>query len=168
MAALFVGRFQPFHLGHLDAIRQILKKEERVIIVIGSAEDDFVPENPFTARERFMMTEAALQEDNISREKYAIIPVRDIKNYSLWVKHLESLTPPFERVYTGSNIVRALFKNAGYEVRTQKINFNISATKVRKALLEKKGWKAMIPRSVAKLLVQWKAEKRLEEAVRRN
>lgn len=163
MAVLFVGRFQPFHLGHLDALRQILKKEEQVIIVIGSAEDDFVPENPFTASERFMMIDAALREDGVSREKYVIIPLRDIKNYSLWVKHLESLTPPFSKVYTGSSVVRILFRKAGYEVRTQKINLEISATRVRKALLEKKGWKSMVPKSVAKLLVQWKAEKRLEE-----
>ena len=35
---LYVGRFQPFHLGHLEAIKHILKKVDTVIIAIGSAQ----------------------------------------------------------------------------------------------------------------------------------
>lgn len=163
MTALFVGRFQPFHNGHLDALLQIFKKEDRVIIVIGSAEDDFVPENPFTTRERYEMIDAALREVKIPRERYAIVPVRNIHHYSLWVRHLEALTPPFTRVYTGSRIVQTLFEKEGYVVRNQKINLPISGTKVRKTLLEKKDWKSLVPKSVAKLLIQWKAEKRLRE-----
>ena len=36
MTALFIGRFQPFHKGHLAAIKWILKKEGKIFIVIGS------------------------------------------------------------------------------------------------------------------------------------
>ena len=59
--ALFVGRFQPFHNGHLDAIQYILSTEDRVVLVIGSAEENNVPANPFTAGERFQMIEADIQ-----------------------------------------------------------------------------------------------------------
>jgi len=34
--ALFIGKFQPFHKGHLFALRQVLKKFDKVIIGIGS------------------------------------------------------------------------------------------------------------------------------------
>ncbi len=35
---LYVGRFQPFHLGHLDAIKYALKEVDELVIVIGSAQ----------------------------------------------------------------------------------------------------------------------------------
>ena len=36
---LFVGRFQPFHLGHLDMVKYALTEVDELIIVIGSAQD---------------------------------------------------------------------------------------------------------------------------------
>lgn len=162
--ALFIGRFQPFHLGHLDAIRQILKKHRRILIGIGSAEESFTRENPFTARERFQMIEAALKEAGVSKERYDIIPLRDIKQNRKWVKHIESLTPPFYCVYTGSALVKKLFKKAGYGVQTQKFNLKISATEVRKAMLRKHPWQSFVPRAVAKLLTIWRAEARIQNS----
>ena len=111
MRALYVGRFQPFHLGHLDAIKSILKEVDRVLIMIGSAEYNYLPENPFTAGERFEMIEAALTEAGISQKKFVIIPVRNIENYDLWVRHLAIYLPKFDVVYTGSTIVKKLFEN---------------------------------------------------------
>ncbi|TMI56005.1 nicotinamide-nucleotide adenylyltransferase, partial [Candidatus Bathyarchaeota archaeon] len=36
---LYVGRFQPFHLGHLEAVRHILSKVDELVVVVGSAHD---------------------------------------------------------------------------------------------------------------------------------
>ena len=47
--ALFVGRFQPFHYGHLHAVRTILEEAEELVIVVGSAQMSHEPDNPFTA-----------------------------------------------------------------------------------------------------------------------
>jgi len=33
---LFVGRFQPFHKGHLRAVKDILGKVDELVIVVGS------------------------------------------------------------------------------------------------------------------------------------
>ncbi|RLF01945.1 MAG: nicotinamide-nucleotide adenylyltransferase, partial [Thermoprotei archaeon] len=52
---LFVGRFQPFHLGHLKALRWILEREDEVIICIGSAQYSHSLRNPFTVGERVEM-----------------------------------------------------------------------------------------------------------------
>ncbi|HDM88409.1 MAG TPA: nicotinamide-nucleotide adenylyltransferase, partial [Candidatus Bathyarchaeota archaeon] len=35
---LFIGRFQPPHLGHLHAIKQALEECDELIIVIGSSQ----------------------------------------------------------------------------------------------------------------------------------
>jgi bifunctional NMN adenylyltransferase/nudix hydrolase len=50
--AVFVGRFQPFHLGHLEVIRQGLRIAENVIVIVGSANAAPSPKNPFTFEQR--------------------------------------------------------------------------------------------------------------------
>lgn len=45
--ALFVGRFQPFHLGHLKVIKDILKKNDFIVIAIGSSDEKNTDKNPF-------------------------------------------------------------------------------------------------------------------------
>ena len=46
-----MGRFQPFHLGHLELVKQILDQCDEVIIAITSAQFNYL-ERPFTAGER--------------------------------------------------------------------------------------------------------------------
>ncbi|MEM2915309.1 MAG: adenylyltransferase/cytidyltransferase family protein, partial [Candidatus Bathyarchaeia archaeon] len=58
--ALYVGRFQPFHLGHLEAVKYMLRNSKEVIIVIGSAQESHTLTNPFTAGERVYMIRLAL------------------------------------------------------------------------------------------------------------
>ena len=51
-AALFIGRFQPFHKGHLSAVKWIAARSSKVIIAIGSAEKENEPKNTFSEKER--------------------------------------------------------------------------------------------------------------------
>ncbi|RLG60344.1 nicotinamide-nucleotide adenylyltransferase, partial [Candidatus Geothermarchaeota archaeon] len=80
-----IGRFQPFHLGHLHAIKYCLRSVSDLVIILGSALTSHTLKNPFTARERIQMISLALSEAGISRERYIIIPVPDIGKHSLWV-----------------------------------------------------------------------------------
>lgn len=155
MSGMYLGRFQPFHLGHLDALKQVLKHEKHVIIVIGSAEDHGTSENPFTGSERYTMIDASLEEAGISRERYAIIPVRDIHNDDKWVEHVERLTPPFETVYTGSGTTKRLFKKNGkHTVHSVEKRLSISATLVREKMQKGTTWKKLVPPAVAKIITQ--------------
>jgi nicotinamide-nucleotide adenylyltransferase len=110
MNALFIGRFQPFHNGHLEVIKKAIKENDRLFIGIGSSEANFRAPNPFTCSERFQMIEAALESAKIPREKYEIVTVRNIDNFALWVQHIALYIPPFDKVYTGSDTVKYLFK----------------------------------------------------------
>lgn len=151
--ALYIGRFQPFHNGHADALAQIFADGvERVIIGIGSAEDNFLPENPYTAGERFEMIEEALTELNIPREKYIIIPIRNINHYALWPHHVRQLCPPFQRVYSGSLLVEEIWKNADIQdVSFGKLalRLEVSATRVREKLKKGEDISSLVPKSVA-------------------
>lgn len=133
--ALYIGRFQPFHLGHLDAIKQILAHEKKVIIAIGSAEDYGTPKNPFTTSERYALIEEGLKKAKITKSKYCIIPIRDINNEPEWVEHVKRLAPEFGNVWTGSPIVKKLFTaNGKHKVFTLKKRIKISGTIIRKKM----------------------------------
>lgn len=163
LPGLFVGRFQPFHLGHLDAVKQAFEKEKYLLIVIGSAEDDFTLTEPFTAGERYQMIEASLLS-LMTRNHFAIVPIRNIHHYGLWVSHVESLLPPFGTVYTGSPLVRRLFlESQKYKVATIKKRLPITATDIRKRMIEGKKWGHLVPKPCIELLKQWRAILRLQE-----
>ena len=167
--ALFVGRFQPFHLGHMWMIEKALKQAKELIIAVGSAEDNHQKENPFTASERAEMILEALLEKGISRDRFFLMPVRNINNYDLWVKHLENLLPMFEAIFTGSGVVQNLFST--YSCKYQVVFFSetdkeldISATSIREAILagDIKRWEKMVPPAVSSFLRRIDAERRLK------
>lgn len=164
--ALLIGRFQPFHLGHLDALTQALSENDRVLIGIGSSEDNYTDDNPFTAGERFEMIEKTMQAHGISPEKYAIIPIRNIENYSLWASHVKLLCPAFQCVYTGSHIVKELFEKhaSDIEVRDIEMKHKICATEIREKILSSDdSWIESVPKEVADYLKTLKAGDRLRD-----
>ena len=76
------GRFQPFHKGHLYAVKEILKEQNEMIIGVvdlnlqGTKLEANPPEkNPFTWWERHRMIKNTLVDENIDLSKVNIIPV---------------------------------------------------------------------------------------------
>jgi len=163
--ALFVGRFQPFHLGHLAAIKTVLKRAEELVIVVGSAEYSHSDKNPFTAGERVEMIRAALKEAGIESGKCIIIPVRDVHIHATWAPFVVSQVPRFDIVFTNEPLTSRLFKEQGY--RVERIPFfdrtKYSATEIRKRILSGKNWKSLVPKSVAELLVKFGGIERIKE-----
>jgi cytidyltransferase-like protein len=54
---ILLGRFQPFHLGHLLLMKSILKENDRLVVCIGSAQKA----EPFTVKERHELIENQLK-----------------------------------------------------------------------------------------------------------
>ncbi|NYZ79420.1 adenylyltransferase/cytidyltransferase family protein, partial [Candidatus Micrarchaeota archaeon] len=61
MRGLFIGRFQPFHNGHLKGIEWALKRCDELIIAVGSTQRSFDRMDLFTAGERIEMIRRALK-----------------------------------------------------------------------------------------------------------
>jgi len=162
---LFVGRFQPPHLGHLHAIKQALEECDELIIVIGSSQYSHTFENPFTAGERFEMIRLMLKDGGIDLSKVIIIPVPDVGEHSLWVSRIESYCPRFDVVYTNNPLVQRLFKEAGYEVREPKLYRRDveMGTAIRKRIVEGDLWEDFVSRSVAEYLKKSGGVQRLKE-----
>jgi nicotinamide-nucleotide adenylyltransferase len=162
---LFVGRFQPFHLGHLGAIKKALEQVEELIIVVGSAEYSHSDKNPFTAGERVEMIRAALKEANVDPSKYLVVPIRDVHIHATWVPFVVSQTPKFDIVFTNEGLTSRLFKEREYKV--ERIPFlqrdDYSATEIRKRILKGKNCESLVPNSVAELLVKIDGIERIRE-----
>lgn len=142
------------HQGHLQVIKRILDEVEEVTIGIGSAQLSHTVKDPFTAGERVMMLSKALAENGIPASRYYIIPVQDIECNSLWVAHMEMLTPPFEHVYSGNPLVQRLFKEKGYNVTEPPLfnRENYSGTEVRRRMLSGEDWEELLPESVVDVI----------------
>ena len=157
------------HQGHLQVIKRIFEEVEEVIIGIGSAQLSHTIKDPFTAGERVMMLSKALAENDIPASNYYIIPVQDIECNSLWVAHMEMLTPPFENVYSGNPLVQRLFLEKGYQV-TQPPLFNremYSGTEVRRRMLSDAEWEKLLPESVVGVINEIDGIARIKDLARR-
>ncbi|MFQ5891675.1 MAG: nicotinamide-nucleotide adenylyltransferase [Candidatus Methanofastidiosia archaeon] len=154
MRALYIGRFQPFHLGHLQIVKEILGNCKELIIAIGSAQISHTFENPFTAGERFLMIKKALENEGIDLSRVHILPIYDTKRHSIWVEHLKSLTPEFDVVYSNEPLTTRLFKEANYKVRTTELikRESYSGENIRKYILSGKNWKEFVPKGVAEVI----------------
>jgi len=94
-SGLMVGRFQPFHNGHLNLANQILEDCEELIIAIGSAQFNYTFTNPFTAGERIYIIHESFVESKIDLKRVYIVPIMNLENNAIWVQHLRSMLPKF-------------------------------------------------------------------------
>ena len=162
---LYVGRFQPFHLGHLEAVKYILDRVDNLVIVVGSAQHSHTLENPFTAGERITMIHRALREAKISPEQFTVIPLPDAEFHKVWVSHLLSQTPRFDIVFTNEPLTFRLLKEEGLKVEhvpmfSRKL---YTATEVRRRLLKNGRWEDLLPKSVAAYVKQIDGDERLRD-----
>ena len=81
-AAVVIGRFQPFHNGHLALIEQALAEAPTVIVILGSAHAARSTKNPFTWRERAQMIRLAAGN---RADRIRFVPVRDYYDDTRWV-----------------------------------------------------------------------------------
>jgi nicotinamide-nucleotide adenylyltransferase len=165
---LYVGRFQPFHLGHLESIKTVLEEADEAVIAIGSAQYSHNFNNPFTAGERLVMTRRALLEASLDLARVWIVPVPDVHLHMLWVAALEGYTPRFNVVYSNEPLTRRLFMEAGYKVK--RIRFfnrkDYNSTLVREKMLKDDSWTTLVPKSVAEFIGEIDGVNRLRDLVR--
>jgi nicotinamide-nucleotide adenylyltransferase len=160
---LLVGRFQPFHLGHLEVVREIrrTRPDEELILGIGSAQESYTWKNPFSTAERMEMVARTLNEAKL--DGVLAVPLPDIQRHALWVRYTETVLPPFGRVYTNNPLTQLLFEQARYPVENPMLvdRARFEGESVRDHLARDDGWRSLVPPAVAVYLTELRAPARL-------
>ena len=164
----YIGRFQPFHLGHLGAVKDALTEVDQLVIAIGSAQYSHNPENPFTAGERLTMIREALIDAGVSCEKIWIVPVPDVHLHMMWVSAVEGYAPKFDIVYTNESLTQRLFSEAGYEVKSIRFHNRTlySSTDIRRKMVSGEDWINLVPKSVSNLINKIDGVNRLRDLLK--
>ena len=147
----FIGRFQPFHIGHRQVAESIANACDELVVAIGSAGASHAVDDPFTGGERVRMVRRALAHLDV--RTYAV-PVEDIDRHAVWVRHVESMTPTFDVVYANNPLVVQLFEEAGHEVRTVEMydRDRLEGTRIRDAMIAGDEWRNLVPDPVVSVI----------------
>ena len=148
---LILGRFQPFHLGHLRLIDAVKDDNLEPMICIGSAHEGRTKDNPFTTEERRIMVETVVSRLDC---KYQIYEIPDVNNNDLYVSHLKTFVPDFDAVYSGNSLVLKLFKAAGYRiVRPEMVNREVwEGAAIRQAMTKGDEWRTAVPPQIVDII----------------
>jgi nicotinamide-nucleotide adenylyltransferase len=157
------GRFQPFHLGHLEYLRGAAERSDDLWVGITNPDPTRVkpepadparhlPEsNPYTYAERLLMVEAAAADADLDVH---VIPF-PVNEPELWHAYVPAGVTHFIRHFSewgGTKIER--LRAAGYEVVVldEGAEKEVSGADVRAAMRSGEEWRALVPPGVARVI----------------
>ena len=162
MNGLLIGRFQPFHLGHLDAVLFALARVDDLSICIGSSNKHNEKKNPFSAAERRDMIISSIEPSIVKRLKIFNIP--DIDNHEKWTFEIDQIVPKYDVVFSNDDFTKNLFEIRQINVIQVilKDREKFSGTNVRQLILDDENWQDLVPEGTRKVLDKINAIERLK------
>lgn len=147
---LYLGRFQPLHIGHTSIIRKMLDECEKIIIAVGSAQESGNERNPLSFEFRKRLIEETYQR---YMNDILILPINDREKYaddSSWGDYLfkqiydQTVLRP-DVIYEGAENVNDHWYDT-YDIQIVKVprmRIPISGTEIRDAILHHDEYFAM-------------------------
>ena len=162
MDGLLIGRFQPFHLGHLDAVLFGLSRTENLFIGIGSSNKSNESRNPFSAKERREMITSSIEPSMIERIKIFDIP--DVGDHEKWTFEIDKTVPKYDVVFTNDEFTRTLFEKREISVISVilKDREKFSGTNIRNLIAYDRNWRDLVPQGTRNVLDNINAKERLQ------
>ena len=163
--ALFIGRFQPLHHGHIYVLKRLFEMHNHIKIGIGSSQLSNKFSDPFSDIERKDFIIAALDKRGISPNRYEIFSLPDIFNAQKWVNHVISITGEFDIIYSNSEWVRELFKKEGIEIgkKLEIFKKKYNGTNIRNLISDNNNkWKSLVPKEVQVIIENVNGIKRIQ------
>jgi len=161
MNGLLIGRFQPFHLGHLAALEFALSKVDKLWLGLGSSNKPMEKNNPFSIEERQQMILSSI-EDSI-KNKISIYPIPDLDNHVKWIENIDTIVPDYEIVFSNDPMTEHLYSKRNVDVIT--IPFlkrnQLSGTRLRELIKSDQKWDDLVPEGTKILLQNFDAKNRL-------
>lgn len=160
MKALFIGRFQPFHNGHMEVIKEILRDNESITIVIAGPEKPD-EKNPFSFEEREEMIKKVLEKEEIDYETHEIL---DLNNDEKWSENIKKIGK-FKVAYSRNPWTISCLKKAGIPVKKHKFyeRYKNCGRVIRERIPEGKEWKDLVPKEVYEYLMKINGGERIRK-----
>lgn len=160
-----MGRFQPFHYGHLNLVKQLLDQNDEVILALTSAQFNYLEKDPFTAGERIEMIHQSLKDDiKIDLSRCFIVAIENQFNVATWASYIRAALPHFDRVYSGNEYVKMLLADFGIDVVVPKFidREKYNATRIRRMMINDDNWQELVPNAVSTIIKRINGVRRLK------
>jgi len=144
---LVIGRFQPFHKGHLHLLKESLNIADKIIIGIGTA-NRCDQDNPWTIEERRLMLEKVVKEEKIENRIIKIVDVNDYLNDDeRWYRASQVETDSVDIVIGNNDHVRRIYDEHHIQTTGAKLfkRYLLEGYKIRKLIRAGKQWKNRVP-----------------------
>ena len=162
MNGLLIGRFQPFHLGHLEALQFALSKVDKLWVGLGSSNKPVQKNNPFSAEERKQMILSSI--DNTMKEKISIYFIPDLDNHVKWIEKIDTIVPKFDIVFSNDELTKHLYSKRSVQIiAIPFLNRNVlSGTNIRDLIISDQKWDNLVPQGTRNFLKNTSAKEHLK------
>ena len=162
MNGLFIGRFQPFHLGHLAALQFAIPKVDKLWLGLGSSNKPIEKNNPFSIEERKKMILSSI--DDSIQNKISIFPIPDLDNHVRWIQNIDTIVPDYEIIFSNDPMTEHLYSKRNVQVIA--IPFlkrdQLSGTRLRDLIKSDQKWDDLVPEGTKLILENLDAKNRLK------
>ncbi|OQY65510.1 hypothetical protein B6D29_03705 [Microgenomates bacterium UTCPR1] len=144
--ALIIGRFQPFHLGHLYLLKKTLKISDKVKIAVGSA-TIYDENNPLDYKTREQIIKAVFYKEKSEDRLLNVVPLDDFPDDKEWLSETIRLAGDFDVVVSNNEWTVEIMKKAGFLVK-QFPYFKRSlyeGWRVRELIIKNGSWQKRVP-----------------------
>lgn len=158
-----IGRWMPIHNGHKAFLIKLASEFDKIIVMIGSCYENGTQRNCISAVEREKMLRAIFKREDISTEKYEIIPIADVETFEEWIDTVRRVcnSKGVTHFCTGNkedilNVLEQKGEKLGFEMINPEddSDFPFHATDIRKLIIEGKyeELEKMIPEEIKPIL----------------
>jgi bifunctional NMN adenylyltransferase/nudix hydrolase len=170
--SVFIGRFQPFHKGHLATLKFAESLSENVIILIGSSFSPRTIKNPFTFDERKQQILSVISSESISTP-VEILPLEDfLYSNNSWITSVQETVNSKVNLFPNkiaivgaekdsSSSYLKWFPSWSFEPAEFDESSGLHATKIRELFFSEKNplyFKSVLPSSVYSLIEEYRKE----------
>ena len=154
--ALIVGRFQPFHKGHLFLIKKALEKADKIIVGIGSSNITDV-NNPIDFETRKKVIKSVFYKEGIEENLGKIVPLDDFFDDQKWLLNLKKQVGKFDLALGNNSWTNNILKKSGYKVL--EVDYYkrplYEGWRIRKLIKEGKKWENRVPTYLIKAIFNY-------------
>jgi nicotinamide-nucleotide adenylyltransferase/phosphinothricin biosynthesis protein PhpF len=167
--AVVTGRFQPFHVQHLELVLLALERAAHVLVGVtnpeteqrrahpASAHRHLPSANPYTYAQRRTAIEAALRTAGVDASRYSIAPF-PLDAPDRWPEIVPPGTPQVVRVYSDWEREKVRrFEAAGYPAIVLQGDeaTRVSGTEIRRRIAAGEEWQAWVPPGARERVQSW-------------